>query len=63
MQSARGVDSLGKYEQKTDSLRCIDDSFRKVVVVRDGIVAWCDERGVLFVGLERFLLDGRSTDL
>ena len=63
VQVALGVDDPGKYEQETGSLRRIGDSFRKVVVVRDDIVPWHDEHGVLFVGLERFLLDERAIDL
>lgn len=63
IQVALGIDDPGKYEQETNSLKRIADSFRKVVIVRDDIVPWHDERGILFVGLERFLLDDRAIDL
>ena len=63
VQVALGVDDPGKYEQETNSLKRIGDSFRKVVVVRDDIIPWHDEHGILFVGLERFLLDERALDL
>lgn len=63
VQVALGVDDPGKYEQETNSLKRIGDSFRKVVVVRDDIVPWHDEYGILFVGLEQFLLNEASLDL
>ena len=63
VQVALGVDDPGKYEQETRSLLRIGDSFRKIVVVRDDIVPWHDEHGILFMGLERFLLEDRAIDL
>ena len=63
IQVALGVDDPGKLEQEVNSLNRIADSFRKVVVVRDDILPWHDERGILFVGLEQFLLDERAIDL
>ena len=35
----------------------IADSFTKVVVVKDNIIPWRDENGILYVGIEKFLLD------
>ena len=63
VQVALGIDDEGKREQETRALNLIGDSFKKVVVVRDDIVPWHDERGILYVGLERFLLDDRAMDL
>ena len=63
VQVALGIDDEGKREQETRPFKRIGDSFKKIVVVKDDIVPWHDESGVLFVGVERFLLDERSLEL
>ena len=35
----------------------INDSFVKIVVVRDYIIPWRDEAGILYIGVEDFLLN------
>ena len=35
----------------------IADSFTKIVVVKDNIIPWRDENGILYVGSEKLLLD------
>ena len=35
----------------------IPDSFRKIVVVKDYIKPWQDEKGIQYIGIEDFLLD------
>lgn len=62
VQSAWSMDSEEKRAQETASLRKIDDSFKKVVVVKDPIVPWHDDKGILYVGVEQFLLDERAID-
>jgi len=49
--------------QETNSLRRINDSFKKIVVVKDDIIPWHDENGILFVGIEQFLLNESSMEL
>jgi predicted AAA+ superfamily ATPase len=63
VQSALSVSEREKRIQETNSLNRIADSFKKVVVVRDDIVPWHDERGILFVSIEQFLLDESAIDL
>jgi len=63
VQTALGVDDAGKREQEVKSLNRIGDSFKKIVVVKDDIIPWHDEKGILYLGLERFLLDERAIDL
>ena len=63
IQSALTVADPKKREQETESLRRIPDSFRKLVVVRDDINPWRDENGILFVGVEQFLLDESAIDM
>lgn len=58
IQSALNVDDPEKKAQETDSLNRISDSFRKIVVVGKDIVPWYDEKGILYVGLFDFLLNG-----
>ena len=31
--------------------------FKKIVVVKDDIIPWHDEKGILYIGIEQFLLD------
>ena len=57
IQSAFASPDEQKRTQETASLNGIADSFRKIVVVRDNIVPWHDERGILYIGIEEFLLD------
>lgn len=63
VQSAFVIGDEEKRRQETDSLNRIDDSFKKIVVVREDIIPWHDERGVLYVGVERFLLDEQAMEL
>ena len=63
VQSAFAITDEAKSEQETRGFYKIPDSFKKVVVVRDNIVPWHDEFGVLYVGIEQFLLEDDSLDL
>lgn len=56
IQSALTVAEESKRRQETNSLRKINDSFVKIVVVRDYIIPWRDEDGILYIGVENFLL-------
>ena len=57
IQSALTVDDPEKRRQETESLIRVPDSFRKIVVVRDYMEPWRDDRGIQYVGAEQFLLD------
>lgn len=57
IQSALTVADESKRIQETNSLNRISDSFSKIVVVRDNIVRWHDENGILYIGIEDFLLN------
>ena len=63
VQSAFAIPDEQKRAQETASLTGIADSFRKIVVVRENITPWHDENGILYVGIEDFLLDDRAMDL
>lgn len=62
IQSAFAIPDEQKRAQETASLTGIGDSFRKIVVVRENITPWHDERGILYVGIEDFLLDESAMD-
>ena len=57
IQSAFSIDDPDKKEREIASLIRIPDSFKKIVVVKDYIKPWRDERGIQYVGVEDFLLD------
>lgn len=63
IQSALSVGNEDKRLQETNSLNRIDDSFKKIVVVKDDIIPWHDEKGILYIGVERFLLDENAMNL
>ena len=57
VQSAFSLPDAAKTEQETWPFSKVDDSFKKVVVVKDDIRPWWTDCGVLVVGLWDFLLD------
>ena len=57
IQSALTVADEAKRLQETNSLVRITDSFSKIVVVRDYILRSKDENGILYIGIEDFLLN------
>jgi predicted AAA+ superfamily ATPase len=57
IQSALSIADPEKKEQEIASLKRIPDSFSKIVVVRDYLKPWQDENGIIYLGIEQFLLD------
>lgn len=58
--------TIGEEDKRYQEIRPytrIPDSFKKIVVVKDNIIPWHDEKGILYIGIERFLLDEKSIDL
>lgn len=62
IQSALSIDSEAKRQQEINSLLRVADSFKKIVVVKDDIIPWHDENGILYVGIEQFLLEENVID-
>lgn len=62
IQSALQLDTPEKAEQEKRSLKLIDDSFRKIVVVNRIMRPYMDDDGILTMGLFDFLLDENSLD-
>ena len=56
IQSALNVSDEEKHRQEVNSLKRINDSFRKIVVIKDNIIPWHDDDGIYYIGIEKFLL-------
>jgi len=57
IQSALTVADETKRLQEINSLTKIKDSFMKIVVVKDDIIQWRDDSGILYIGIRDFLLN------
>lgn len=57
IQSALTISDEDKRKQEINSLQRVNDSFKKIVVVKDNIIPWYDDNGIYYTGIERFLLD------
>ena len=62
IQSAWRMPDEEKMEQEKRSLRLVDDSFRKLLVVGEHTKPWCDEDGIQILSIYDFLLDASSTE-
>ena len=63
IQSALSVAEPEKRAQEINSLIRVPDSFRKIVVVGSHINPWKDDYGILYIGIEQFLLDEKAIDM
>ena len=63
IQSALSIADEEKRRQETNSLNRVSDSFKKIIVVKDDMIPWHDEKGILYIGIEKFLLDDTAMDL
>ena len=57
IQSALALPDEDKRKQEMASLLRINDSFKKIIIVKDDIKPWTDENGILTIGLIHFLMD------
>jgi predicted AAA+ superfamily ATPase len=60
IQSAYRIPDDEKREQELQSLRRIDDSFQKIVIVGDHSPRYQNEDGILFMDIYDFMMDERS---
>ena len=51
------TDYVEERIQEINSLCRINDSFKKFVVIKDNIEPWQDDKGILYIGIEQFLLE------
>ena len=59
IQSAYDLPNEEKREQELHSLNRIDDSFQKMVIVKDDIMPYRNENGIYFTGLFQFLMSDK----
>lgn len=57
IQSAWRMPDAEKMEQEKRSLRLVDDSFRKLLIVGEHTKQWSDENGIQIMSIYDFLLD------
>ncbi len=63
IQSAYAIPDLAKWQQETKPLRMIDDSFKKIVIVRNPLVPRYDDFGCAVIGIYDFLLNENSLEI
>ena len=62
IQSAWRMPDAEKMEQEKRSLRLVDDSFSKLLIVGEHTKQWSDENGIQIMSIYDFLLDWSSTE-
>ena len=62
IQSVWRTPDAEKMEQEKRSLRMVDDSFRKLLIVGEHSKPWSDESGIQIMSIYDFLLDLSSTE-
>lgn len=62
VQSAFNIPDSEKMNQESNSLLRIDDSFKKIIVVKDVPAPWYTDKGILVIGIYDFLLNKDSVD-
>ena len=62
IQSAWRMPDAEKMEQENRSLRLVDDSFRKLLIVGEHTKQWSDENGIQIMSIYDFLLDWSRTE-
>ena len=63
IQSAFSLPVQEKIEQETRPLNQIQDSFKKIIIVKDNVMLKRDENGIVTMGVRQFLLDEKSLEL
>lgn len=62
IQSAWKMPDAEKMEQEKRSLKLVDDSFRKIIIVGEHTKSWSDEDGIQITSIYDFLLDPTTTE-
>lgn len=63
IQSALHMNTQEKITQETKSLKNIDDSFKKIIVIKDDIKPMQDENGFMIMNIFDFLLNENSLNM
>ena len=57
IQSVYSFDDESKKIQELKPLQSINDSFKKIVIIKDTFKPWIDDKGIYYISLKDFLLD------
>jgi len=60
IQSSLNLDTNEKIEQEMRPLINVNDFFKKIIIVKDDIVKYQNEKGIIIMGIYDFLLDDNS---
>lgn len=60
IQSALNIDTKEKREREEKSFMNVNDFFKKIIIVKDNIKRWRDDKGIVIMGITDFLLDEDS---
>ena len=60
IQSSLNLDTNEKMEQEIRPLVNVNDFFKKIIIVKDDIVKYQNEQGIIIIGIYDFLLDDNS---
>ncbi|MDO5412675.1 MAG: ATP-binding protein [bacterium] len=63
VQSAFAIPDDEKMQQESNSLLRIDDTFKKIIVVKDTPAPWYTDDGILVISVYDFLLNADSLDM
>ena len=63
VQSAFAIPDEAKMQQESNSLLRIDDTFKKIIVVKDTPAPWYTDDGILVISVYNFLLNADSLDM
>ena len=63
VQSAFAIPDEAKMQQEANSLLRIDDTFKKIIVVKDTPAPWYTNDGILVISVYDFLLNADSLDM
>ena len=60
IQSVLNIDTKEKREQEEKTFMYVNDFFKKIIIVKDNIKRWRDDKGIVIMGITDFLLDEDS---
>lgn len=63
IQSALNIDEEDKRKQEIRPFTCIEDFFKKIIIVKDDVIPYYNENGILIMGIKDFLLNDKSLEI
>lgn len=63
IQSALNIDEEDKRKQEIRPFTCIEDFFKKIIIVKDDVIPYYNENGILIMGIKEFLLNDKSLEI